>query len=510
MACIRANAPMFYLVASIAVMRCDARRSIVDSDVLDSGEWWGDYCPEGLSSNGSDDSLVCMYTGTLPGDDENWLYNQDPEKCEDVFEGRVSKFPLIFYDVSYAGSFNSQAQFMDELGQAMKDGDVLQEIAGELGELEMKKNKTFADAFAHMLHNGHELGNNFKPVEFLLVHAGLHVGLHAVEHGLHVAAHAAIHGAAEFAVAIPIIGWALIAPMLMYDTYTAFHHYKAKTHHAKDFAARLVLKSDCMEKTIQITKEDALKQDFLKPQFWEVCGQNHATMLAKQVQRANFEMVKMLGTFEEVGRCLWPHGKRAWSKANCVEAIYEPLRASKGKAGMLFGAIASAASYAQTVDSILSKPAYGNEFRDRFGVDIPANVSVEVELLANLTKEDVVDRVIGCMSILAAHRAFERLFQRLTLGIKIWMQTYARELTNRDMRTLTYAKVCKRVFHKVKFIDHARVGGTDICKDEQFIVGHGDGEEHIAEDHPCKREAELDFGEGGIEGAQLWPENQEH
>jgi hypothetical protein len=298
--------------------------------------------------------------------------------------------------------------------------------------------------------------------------------------------------------------------MLAYDTYTAYHHYKAKTHHAKDFATRLVLKADCMEKTIKITKDDALKPGFLKPEFAEVCGQNHSTMLAKQVQRANFEMVKMMGAFEEVGRCLWPHGKRAWSKANCVEAIYRPLRARREKVGMLFGAIASAASYAQTVDSILSKPAYGNEFGERFGVDMPANVSTEMELLANLTKEDVVDRVIGCMAILAAHRAFERLFQRLTLGIKIWMQTYARELTHRDMRTLTYSKICRRVFHKVKFIDHRRWGGTDICKDEQFAVGHGTDEEHFAEDHPCKKEAELDFGQGGIEGSQLWPENEDH
>jgi len=271
-----------------------------------------------------------------------------------------------------------------------------------------------------------------------------------------------------------------------------------------------VLKSDCTEKTIRITREDALKRDFLRPEFAEVCGQNHSAMLAKQVQRANFEMVKMMGAFEEVGRCLWPHGKRAWSKANCVEAIYEPLRAKKGKAGMLFGAIATAASYARTVDSILSKPAYGNEFTERFGVDMPANASTEMQLLANLTKADVVDRVVGCMSILAAHRAFERLFQRLALGIKVWMQTYARGLNHRDMRTLTYSHVCRRVFRKVEFIDHVMVGGTDICKDEQFIVGHGSDKEHFAEDHPCDREHELDFGEGGIEGSQLWPENAEH
>jgi hypothetical protein len=485
------------IIAFTAMMRCDA--------------WWGsNYCPEGLVSNGSADSLVCFYTGTIPGDDVNWLFNPESEKCEDVFEGRVSKFPLIFHGVSHAGSFNTQAQFMDELGQAMQDSELLHDIALELGELEMKKNKTFATYVKDVLHHAHELGDNFKPVEFLVVHAGLHAVLEVGVHTLEVAAHAAIHGAAELAMVIPIVGYVLVAPMLMYDIYTAYHHYKAKTHHAKDFAARLVLKSDCMEERIKITRQDAAKKGFLRPEFGDVCGQKDATRLAKQVQRANFEMVKMMGAFEEVGRCLWPHGERAWSKANCVAAIYEPLREANGKIGILFGAVAAAASYARTVDDILSKPAYGDEFGERFGVDVPENASTQMELLANLTREDLVHRVVGCMQILAVHRAFERLFQRLTLGIKVWMQTYARELKHRDMRTLTYSNICKRVFHKVKFISKTYLGGKDICKDEQFLVGHGDDTEHFGEDEPCTKESELDFGHGGIEGSQLWPENDDH
>lgn len=480
---------MRYLVAFTAMVRCDA--------------WWGsNYCPYPLVPNGSADSLVCFYSDTLPGDDANWLFNPDPEKCEDVFEGRVSNFPLIFHGVWYGGSFNAQAQLMDELGQAMKDEDLLHDIALELGEQEMKRNSTFATYVKDVLHNAHELGDNFKPVEFLVVHAGLHFGLEVALHGLEIASHAAIHGAAELAMFIPVVGYVLIAPMLMYDIYTAYHHYKGKTHHAKDFAARLVLKSGCMEETVRITRHDALKKGFLKPEVGEVCGQKDATKLAKQVQRANIEMIKMMGAFEEVGRCLWPHGERAWSKANCVAAIYEPLRESNGKAGILFGAITAAASYARTADDILSKPVYGDEFRKIFGIDIPENASTQMELLANLTKQDVVHRVIGCMSILAVHRAFERLFQRLALGIKIWMQTYARELQHRDMRTLSYSYVCKRVFRKFHYF-----GGKDICKDEQFVVGHGGDRKSFVE--PCKRESELHFGHGGIEGSQLWPENED-
>merc|ERR1719284_1035236 len=125
-----------------------------------------------------------------------------------------------------------------------------------------------------------------------------------------MALHSAAVGLEVAAAAVPFVGWALLVPMAAYDTYSAYHHYKHVTHHAKDFASRLVLKSDCMEESITITRTAAEKPEgFLKKEVGEVCGKEVEAKLSKQMQRTNYEMIRLLQTLESVGRCLWPHGE---------------------------------------------------------------------------------------------------------------------------------------------------------------------------------------------------------
>jgi hypothetical protein len=365
---------------------------------------------------------------------------------------------------------------------------------------------------ARVLHNSHALGTNFKPVEFLAVHAGLHIGLEVVAHGLEMAAHSSMFTAAHVglevaASTIPILGLALFAPMLAYDSYTAYHHYKWKTHHAKEFAGRIVLKADCMEEKIVIKEADAEKSEgFLKKEVGEVCGRKQEVMLSKQIQRANFELVRLLQTIESVGRCLWPHGDRRWSKANCVQAIYMPMRGQDGTVGMLFGALSSAATYARSADALLEKPVYGDSFKTIFGIDLPQDTT-HMQMIHNFTLGNLTDRIVGCMAIVAEHRAFERLFERLNTGVEIWTRTFARALSHRDMRTLSYSQICKRVFNKLPEED----GEDDLgmCKDEQFSTGHGEEERIFGEDHPCENERELDFGTRDND-TMLWPEGDHH
>merc|ERR1740138_1352246 len=86
------------------------------------------------------------------------------------------------------------------------------------------------------------------------------------------------------------------------------------------------------------------------------------------------------------------------------------------------------------------------------------------------------DRTVGCMSLLATQRAFERIFDRMAVALKVWSRTYSREITHRDMRMLAHTQPCKRVFKKLEATSSWQ---EETCKDEEFKEGHGDEEQDI-------------------------------
>merc|ERR1719277_2754411 len=106
---------------------------------------------------------------------------------------------------------------------------------------------------------------------------------------------------------------------------------------------------------------------------------------------------------------------------------------------------------------------------------------------------------MGCMSVLALHRAFEKMFERISTGITVWMQTFSRDQRHLDIRLATYAYPCRRVFYKLADADKG------MCKNELFQTGEGEEQHEIEEEHPCEKEKELNFGEDeeGI-GEELW------
>merc|ERR1740121_1913482 len=145
-------------------------------------------------------------------------------------------------------------------------------------------------------------------------------------------------------------------------------------------------------------------------------------------------------------------------------------------------------------DEILAEPVYKDWFEQTFGMDPPHNNSM-LSYLETLRGADVKDRIIGCTTILASHRAFERIFVRLSAAMKIWMHTFARDLRHRDVRTAPYSFPCRRVFFELA--DHEE----GFCKDEQFLMGHNEGEQPIEEDNPCQKEADLTVGGKNASGS---------
>merc|ERR1719221_1923790 len=99
------------------------------------------------------------------------------------------------------------------------------------------------------------------------------------------------------------------------------------------------------------------------------------------------------------------------------------------------------------------------------------------DVIAELQVKSLEQRMVGCGSILATHRAFEKTFARMVKAVEIWMKTYARERRHIDMTVGSTVHPCKQTFYKFNADEHE----DDLCKDEQFKVGH-DEEEHAIDE----------------------------
>jgi len=500
---VQSSAMVFHLFLRLSVLSsCNAVRTDLRNlqDETQDAKALGFSCPKGLRANAT--TRVCYFD--LDADFGKQSGVQDA-LADSIFESTGSLVPLSFKEAKYGGGILVEEQFLSEMSAAMESNTMKDKIIRSLMLLEMKENTTFRQEVHKFVQGVHGVAENIKPAEFLFVHAGLHVALEGTAHGLaHLSLHAAEVGIAEIAAVaagfVPVVGWALFVPMAAYDAYAAHQHYIQKTHHAKNFASRLVMKSDCMEERAAVTPAMA-SSDFLKKDFVEVCGLEAGTSLAAQVQRSMYHMRMLFEAIEDVGRCIWPHGERRWTKANCAAAIYMPLREKNRKPGLLFEAIAFSASYAALVDDIVATPIYTDLFSEYFGINLPPQASLTASL-DTIGQSSAEDKVMACMSVVATHRAYERLFMRFASAVKIWMHTFARDIVHLDVRTRHFGP-CRRIFYSFDERDKG------MCKNVEFKIGHGKDEREIIESNPCEKARKLTFGEG-MSSRGLWPAEEAH
>lgn len=473
----------------------------------------GHSCPAFLRSN--ETAHLCYYEGGFEHPDS-------PEEFSHlaVFDDAASDRPLIFDNHNHGGAFKVQSQFISEMAAAMASKEAMEVVFKDVVELELGRNITFKEKMDHMIHEAHRIGEDIKPIEFLVVHAGLHIVLEAVVltmHGLEALAEIGLHGglaiteglietaafgaiavgAHEVAAFVPIIGWALLVPMGIFDIWMARKHYKDKHKNAEDFAKRLVLKSRCMENQVGVRQKMVLNAGFpaspakfVKPVVSEVCGVETARLISVQMQRANFEMMRLFRKIEQVGRCIFPHGQRETAKRNCAAAVYLPLREAHGSPGLIFEALMLAATYADQADEISDVEHYGPWFRVEFGIDIQQKQTFH-KMFNELREKDLTHRAVGCMSILATHRAFEQVFKRLSKAVPIWMKTFARDIRHTDITLWSTNHPCNQVFYNPMHPEYAGENLDLLCKDEEFKTGKGDDEIEINEERPCMAEVTL-------------------
>jgi hypothetical protein len=245
----------------------------------------------------------------------------------------------------------------------------------------------------------------------------------------------------------------------------------------------LVSKSDCIASKVTLHHEGLLDEqndlrdsDFFVPEFEAVCGKATEIQLAEQMVKTNAAMLDLFHEFKGVGKCLFPEGPRAWSKSNCVHAIYEPLRSYEGEAGVLYSSFALAAAYGQETDEILTKPIYSAWFERYFNISVPHARDVRDDLirLRNNASSTAEEKATICVAVVGTHRAFERVFVRLKTALQIFMHTFARSNLHVSMRATQYP--CRRVFRSFEDRDQGLCkDGTDlplVVPDTEWLEEH--------------------------------------
>jgi len=271
-----------------------------------------------------------------------------------------------------------------------------------------------------------------------------------------------------------------------------FHHHLVKQHlHAEKFTSHLVLKSDCMVTKLEahLEHQQTLIQQRRK-EVSDICTHASCKAMGEQIQRTTRAKIKIFKLLASVGKCLYPHGARSWSKTHCVESVYFKLLQSEGKSGILYSAFTLMAYYGFRVDELLAEPFYGKWYEDEFGIKPPTHQVSFLSQLHAVASKPIEDRLTVCMEMLATHRAFERTFERIHSAITVWMQSFSRDLQFSNVRASWWP--CKRVFYKIADSDKG------MCKHFDWLTGRGQNEHAIDERHACKQ-AEVYTG-------SLWPE----
>jgi len=458
------------------------RTATDQTDVLeaDADDEWGFRCPHGLVANAT--AQTCTYHGEM---------FEDPDAGMTMAWAGGSSHPLIFKP--WGGLENAEMELIAELQFMLTQPEFVRENV----EFQRHHGSTGVAADLEGLVETLEAhSENLAAVEFVAEHAVEHLVIEGLAFGLTTLAEAAVHGGIGFAavalegtaLGIEIVGSVLASPLVVgiSAVHTAFQlreHFHSKDERSRSFAVGLVSKADCISSKITLTREGLLDDqnqltdyNFFVPEFSEVCGKASEPRLIEQMVKTNAAMLDLFNEFKGIGKCVFPEGPRAWSKSNCVHAMYENLRSHEGESGILYSALALAAAYGQETDEIMSKPMYSQWFEQYFSISMPHARDVRDDLVRvrDNSMATVQDKATTCITVVGLHRAFERVFVRLKTALMLYMHTFARHKVHFSTRTIQYP--CRRVFRE--FEDRAEglcKDGTDMplqVPDSDWLEGH--------------------------------------
>lgn len=423
---------------------------------------WGRSCPPGLESSNE----TCVWRHGLL---------HDPDAAHASTWVRGSDHPLVFEE--WGGLDDPDGELLKEVQFIATHPDFINHICHHL-------NESHHAQIGKIVHRLEENSENLEAVEFLAHHVAEELVLEGLALGFEVLGEAAAHAGFGVAAAglegtlagVEVVTTVLGSPIVigltaLHSAYMLRKHYHHKDTRARQFSIALVSKSDCIINKAQ--RHGGETFDFI-PDFNEVCGAGVAATLQETMLSTNRAFVGLFQEFKGVGKCLFPEGQRAWSKSNCANAIYEPLREHEGQSGILYTAISLAVAYGRETDQILAQPFYSQWSHKYLGMDLPASKTLANQLHAlKDASVHVNDRASTCSMIVAVQHGFGRVFLRMRTALNVYMRSFAREELHFSTRTTQHP--CRRVFHKIDAVvapedGVCQEGHTGDVQDTEWIA----------------------------------------
>jgi len=389
----------------------------------------------------------------------------DPDVDKKVGWERGSQHPLVF--TRFGGLDDAEGELLKELRFMLTDPDFVHHLVSSIRPANQHHSLEGVEGVMESLEADAE---NLQAVEWAAEHAVEHLVLEGLAVGLATMTEASAHAGLGFAavalegtlVGVELVAHVLTSPIVLgltlaHTAYSLNVHWSTKDARAREFTVALVAKADCIaskwtlhhESIFTVENGHGVDPTFFVPELENVCGKDVELQIAEQMVKTNEAMINLFHEFKGMGKCLFPEGPRSWSKANCVDGIYERLREHEGEPGLLYSSLGLAAAYAQESDEILSKPAFAQWFEHYFNISLPPSRSARDDLIrVRDGGQSVQEQVTTCAAILGTHRAFERLFIRLRTALEIYMHTFARERLHWSMRTTQFP--CRRIFRKLE------------------------------------------------------------
>lgn len=338
------------------------------------------------------------------------------------------------------------------------------------------------DAYQHVLNHSHdEHGehhhNGLEVVAHFAVEHGVEDAvIHSLAKGFHVLSHSLAHGGSMNvgSAAAHIVGgflhaWSSLAPIMLPLAATTsiaqrMYEWTLREIAGLDKIQALMYKASCMRYLIQQSTSSGLE---LTSVVTEQCGDSIASAIKDRISQAADSLDGMFLKIEEISRCLTPAAgsdEPAWRKraVQCIENTFPNLRQTNQKMGVLMGALLVASVWGQMTDPLLetnSKFSMHNNVKTYWSLrDLP-EVGSSVENLQNMSE---ADRTVTCMSYVTSQQAYEKVFNKLTEALELWMRTFAL-----DDSSSFFASPCKDVFNNL--LDSS----LPLCKHELFTDSLG-------------------------------------
>jgi len=401
-------------------------------------------CPPGLDANRTDET--CIWGGG---------FLHDPDTEHEQLWVRGSEHPLVFEP--WGGLVDAQGEVLKEIHYVASHPDFIPHMCKHINS--HVKHSTI------VLHRLKENSENLEAIvavadkiEEELIVEGVVSGLTVLSHATILAGHATTKLVVQDALGLTkLVSEVLGSPIVvgvtaLHSAYLLRKHYHHKDTRARHFAIALVSKPNCLLSKLQSPSDDSF--EFI-PELHDVCGAGVVAVLEETMTRTYHALMHLLKEFKGMGKCMFPEGRRAWSKSNCANAVYEPLREHEGQSGILYTAISMASAYGRETDQLLNTPFYSQWFAKYLGMDLPATTAVSDQLRTQSMSGN--ERATTCSMIVAVHQGFGRAFLRLRTALTVYMRTFAREELHFSTRTSQHP--CRKIFRKMAD------GGEAFCKE---------------------------------------------